>query len=588
MFNDGTTIETKLKGGNYYVDTKIDIIDGQMFFKFPYNKKLIEEIKARFERRKWHGFDEENPRKIWSAPITQRNIFQLRYLQGKYADINPYDKFDKDISLVRDEVIKYCKITNRPVYSHQVDMICAALTTHEFYWACEMGTGKTLAAFIVMEMSGIKEWFWLGPKSALRQTYYELHKWNCAISPTFYTYEGLKSVIENWPEDFPAPEGLICDEGVKVKTPTAQRSVAVKHLADSMREDHSDVYIGLLSGSPAPKSPADWYWQTEIVCPGFLRERNIHDFKHRLSLVEEREKFAGGGAYPHLITWWNDSKKCKICGETKDHAKHQSFSMEEETHTFEPSQNEVANLYKRMKGLVTVKFKKDCLDLPEIVYDVITVPPTMEILQAAKIIAAKGDSVIKTLIALRELSDGFQYVQENKGARQVIEVPCPKDDVIIEQLDLHFDIGRLNIYAGFTASIDRIIKICHKLRWNTLRVDGRGWLGQTFNGDILPDKKLLELYDSGNDRYVFVGQPGAAGMGLDLSASPTTLFYSNDYNASSRIQAEARGHRIGMSEHGGRIIDIIHLPSDKYVLDNLQAKRDLQHLTLTGIQQSLE
>ena len=39
-----------------------------------------------------------------------------------------------------------------------------------------------------------------------------------------------------------------------------------------------------------------------------------------------------------------------------------------DTHLFEESENEVARLYDRLKGLATIVHKKDCLDLPDKVY----------------------------------------------------------------------------------------------------------------------------------------------------------------------------------------------------------------------------
>ena len=66
-------------------------------------------------------------------------------------------------------------------------------------------------------------------------------------------------------------------------------------------------------------------------------------------------------------------------------------------------------------------------------------------------------------------------------------------------------------------------------------------------------------------------------MALTLTASPTELFYSNDFNGEARFQAEDRFHRAGMDKNrGATIIDFVHLPSDQLVLDNLQKKKDLQ------------
>lgn len=71
-------------------------------------------------------------------------------------------------------------------------------------------------------------------------------------------------------------------------------------------------------------------------------------------------------------------------------------------------------------------------------------------------------------------------------------------------------------------------------------------------------------------------------MGLTLTASKFICYYSNDYNAESRQQSEDRIHRAGMDTNvAPTIIDLIHLPTDLMVLENLRNKKDLQHMTLT-------
>ena len=90
-------------------------------------------------------------------------------------------------------------------------------------------------------------------------------------------------------------------------------------------------------------------------------------------------------------------------------------------------------------------------------------------------------------------------------------------------------------------------------------------------------------------RLAFIGHPGSAGMGLTLTASPAILYYSNDFNAESRIQSEDRIHRLGMDTNkGATIIDIFNLPTDEYVLDNLNKKRDLQSMTMGELSTILE
>ena len=119
-----------------------------------------------------------------------------------------------------------------------------------------------------------------------------------------------------------------------------------------------------------------------------------------------------------------------------------------------------------------------------------------------------------------------------------------------------------------------------------MRADGKGW---KTNKDTVED--ILQAFDNSHtdkEMYIekypklaFIGQPGAAGMGLNLTASPVIIYYSNDFNAESRIQSEDRVHRTGMDiNRSPTIIDIINLESDRKILENLKVKRDLQNMTL--------
>ena len=613
----------KLRAGKKMVPAEMVEHDERIYLKFPFNRKLLDIVKSNFEKRKWDG-----DKKLWHFPVTPRNLFRLNHLMGKLGN-EPYSRYDSYLDSSEAQIKKIIEVDTRGLFNHQKEMVAHGLMTKQFIWAAEMGTGKTLAAITLMEMSGVTDWFWIGPKAALRAVELEFKKWNSKIIPRFLTYEKLQRVLSEWEPGEPAPQGVIFDESSRIKTVTAKRTMASQHLADTIREEH-DGYIGLLSGTPAPKAPLDWWSQCEVACPGFLAEGDIHMMKARVGRVETREGQYGN--YPHLVTWYDDDKKCAICGLYKENAIHtKEFVLDGEEpsaevyHYFVPTKNEVANLKKRLAGLVNVKFKKDCIDLPEKIYEEIVVEPDVDTVNAAKLILATSKRVVEAITKLRELSDGFQYIETPDGkltcpecfgkktvnflekdvecprcagsgeidkmVRTAKQIPCPKDDVLIELLDLHEDIGRLNVYAGFTGSIDRIVDLCHKQGWSTIRVDGRGWDGERPDGTKI-DGNLLEVYTTpseDDEKIVFIGQPGAAGMGLTLTISPTTFFWSNDFNAENRIQAEDRGHRIGMDkERGGRIVDVFHLDTDRVIFNNLKAKRDLQKLTMEGLKKEIE
>lgn len=622
--------ECKLRVGNERKPGKLHWVGDRIYFEFGFWKPLNEEIK-KMEGRKYHGYDKVNPKKWWSIPVTARNLFQLAYLK----ELNPYARYDAQLVDVH---------TGRSLYKHQVEMMRHGLTRHYAIWACEMGTGKTLAAISLIEAvipppAKIVNpyWaeplvWWIGPKSALAAVKYEFQKWKCLVRPNFITYEGLVKAMNQWVDGTKAPRIVIFDESSRLKTPTAQRSQAGLALADGVRKDWGDDgYVILMSGSPAPKSPADWWNQCEVACPGFLVEGNIHTFSQRLGIIHERENQVTGGKYPHLVGWRDSENKCDTCGEQREHENHDAELLPEGWHPFKPCKNEVAHLYKRMQGLVLVQFKKDCLDLPEKRYVTLEITPTPSTMRAAKTIAELAPTAIKALILLRELSDGFQYIDVQDGTqvcehchgslkvtnyieqdegpakellvdcptcggagetpkivRGIKEVPCPKDDKLREQLELHEEIGRLVVYAGFTGSIDRITKICIDEGWAVLRVDGRGWQMFAENPTTEYIKAFQEMFEQ-YPRLVFVGHPGSAGMGLTLTASPTIVYFSNDFSGEARIQSEDRIHRPGMdANRGATIIDFIHLPTDAQILENLRKKRELQSISLGELNEVLE
>lgn len=629
-FVENEPYRTKLIVGKYKYPCTITKKKDRLWFQFGFNKGLMAEVKM-MAGAKWHGF-EEIPIKQWSVEDNERNRFQISYLEGN----NPYAIYDRELIPVK---------PSRNVYAHQGEILSHVITRRSSIVAAEMGTGKTLAIIEAMEWArdaGLADkWFYVAPKSALTSVQLEFDKWQSRVIPEFLTYDKLKTVVENWPPGVPPPQGVVYDESSRVKTPTSQRSKVAYYLANQIREHWGDnAFVILMSGSPAPKSPLDWWYQCEIACPGFLREGTYQKFRSNLALMSQGQTDAGQ-MFPKMITWLDDTTKCAVCGDVE--SEHALEVDDIDYHVFVPSVNEVERLYKRMNGLVIVKFKKDCLDLPEKQYRIVHCKPTQSTLNAAKLITASSSTVIKAMTLLRELSDGFQYEDVDVGmkecpgcngtktrsehmyvgpddlyedamdqavtgqfgdyekyfeervvpcslcsgvgevvkySREAVQVPCPKEDALREIIDQHDDVGRLVTYAGFTGSVERCVQVFLQEQWDVIRVDGRGWWS-TIEGD---PKTLLKIFQNSREmhpRIAFVAQPGAAGMGLTLTASPTIVYYSNDFNGESRIQSEDRIHRAGMdTNRAPTIIDLIHLQTDQLVLDNLQKKRELQQITM--------
>ena len=458
----------------------------------------------------------------------QRNRFQIGYLCGE----DVYAWFDRP--LMRHE---YRPLTRGGVpqtfMPHQADMADAGLTYHYQIFGAEMGTGKTLAAQMVIEKSGVDLVWWAGPKTSIPNIKREFRLWGFPfdrIQVEFLTYEGLVRLMDEWDGSQTLPRFFVADESSRCKNDTSQRSKACQKLADLIREKYGfDGYVIEMSGTPSPKTPCDWWSQCEIAWPGFLKEGSRRAMEERLAFMVEQEFDAG--KFKKRIGWKDDERKCAKCGDTFDEGPHEldGVTDPESYHPFEASKNEVAYLYDRLKGLVVVKHKKDCLQLPEKRYRKVVCKPTASVLRVAEAIVGAAPNAVTGMTLLRELSDGFQYREQQDGmtkcthctdgtvaewtdaddpqatyqaidlldpdlkarlVRQTVvcpacggkrevpkmvriarEIPCPKDAALKMLLDENEEVGRLVIFAGFTGSVDRIVRLCLKEKWDVVRCD---------------------------------------------------------------------------------------------------------------------
>jgi SNF2 family DNA or RNA helicase len=652
------------------VETKLLVHSGQRQYRVPatlrfdrgriwFDKSpllLKGEIKA-MRGAKWHGRDEDNPQQIWSVEDCGRNRFQLEYLAGKQV----FEWFDRPLVKCR---------YRQPLMAHQQDLADSGVTYHYQIWAAEMGVGKTLAAQSVIEHRETGIWFWVGPKTSLPNIEREFKKWNfdakishgwntdetlisnpCSIRVSsvannsgpphvvLLTYDALVKIVAEWKPEWQVPLGVIFDESSRLKNFETKRSRAAYQLAEMIRRHHGhDGYVILMSGTPSPKSPLDWWSQCEICWPGFLREGSTKSLEARLAFMSELQLDVG--LVKKRSGWRDNERKCDKCGDLA--ADHEMDSDDCESHEFKPSKNEVGFMYERLRGLVQIKHKKDCLTLPDKRYRVVKCDPSPSMLRVSDAIVKTASSTMLGLTLLRELSDGFQYREEQDGfspcnhcpdqcgkvyewfttdgefvtvgeflvatadlasrverresvcpkcngtgkaprmIRITKEVPCPKDGALKQLLEECEETGRVVIFAGFTGSVDRINRLCRGENWDVVQCDGRGFDVQVASGRM-PDIKPLDYWADleNNPRVAFVAHPESGGMSFTLTEARMAIFWSNSFKPEYRIQAEDRIHRKGMDENlGCEIVDLVHLPSDERVLRVIRENRRLELMTL--------
>ena len=431
------SIETRFALNNYWQNVVLVYDANRIFFHLHckvvngrlilngsgYNQNFNTEIKQ-MSGRQYHGYDGAPLRdfciktfgrdKIWSALDDQHNAFHIKFLEGK----RPYERFKKPL-------IQLPPIPE-PVYGHQSESIAFILTRGSCILAEDMGLGKTLEEMISRRHVKPEVSWYVAPRSALKAVEREHRKWNMPWPTEMMTPQGLVKRIKALEgQEFTPPQWLTLDEASDYKNPTSQRSQAAKIISDAMREYWGDdCFIVLMSGTPAPKSPLDLWMLAEIARPGYLIEGSVNFLRDRLAILVDRD--FGGGIHKHIIAWKDREDFCDTCGKSKaEHLppKTDEFNQTQEDlelfdppdHEFKPGKNEVKLLYKRLDGLMLVKKKSECTDLPDKRFEVIELEPSHKILQIARTIANTARTAAEALSQLCTLSDGFLYNDTASG-----------------------------------------------------------------------------------------------------------------------------------------------------------------------------
>ncbi len=648
-------------------------------------RNAIKDLMQSFEGRKYFNMDYKGPAwyphrdHFYGFPLTSRNEFLMKFITG----FNPYEPWEREIP-------ESLQPTRTCLYQHQVSMFRQMLGRRYSIIAAEMGTGKSICVIEALEWmrlhEGLKndEIVYVAPVSGVRAIQLELKKWDSPVRPTkVITYEGMRKMMRMWQDGHPAPKAVVFDESSKLKTWTTKRTRAAFQLAEAIRLEHGmKGFVTLMSGTPAPKTPEDFWPQAEIACPGFLAESSPEKFRNRLCVREAREG-AAGGVYNHIVTFLDNEKKCRACGQFEDHINHRKDYPSQiltkipdvwppvlkygenqpvlGQHEWEPSTNEVALLSNRLDGLSQVTYKKDCLDLPDKQYRIVRVKPSADTIQAFNLLKKTARSAAIAMIQARTLSDGFKYIMKETGElikcptchgkgtiqgimkedmeddseimnnfqpnlqmagyletevscdecsgeghvpqikRGMDEVESPKDDVVRTYLEEQEDIGRMVIWGAFTGTITKLTTICTQQGWNVLQISGQGWKVIMADPNEEPPsvETALKCFDHSwpqreelkrkYEKFTVVANPQAGSMGLTLTAAQVALYYSNPFSGEARIQSEDRIHRTGMdSNRSPIIVDIVHLPTDKVVINNLKNKRRLQDMSMGELMSQID
>ncbi|KAK2650700.1 hypothetical protein Ddye_018189 [Dipteronia dyeriana] len=159
--------------------------------------------------------------------------------------------------------------------------------------------------------------------------------------------------------------------------------------------------------------------------------------------------------------------------------------------------------------------------------------------------------------------------------------------VILDQLlQKLYDSGhRVLLFAQMTTTLDILQDFLELRKYSYERLDGsvraeeRFAAIRSFSGPSAEGRMTSKA--DGNNAFVFVISTRAGGVGLNLVAADTVIFYEQDWNPQVDKQALQRAHRIGQMNHVLSINLVTRNTVDEVIMRRAERKLQLSH-TVVG------
>ena len=426
-------------------------------------------------------------------------------------------------------------------YEHQLEALKRSWNKQEYAYFMEMGTGKSKvlvdnisvlydrgainAAVIVAPKGVYKNWSEREipthmPEHIIRR----IGVWNPApnkkqklqLTNLFEVTDDLKILIINV-EAFSTKKGvafvekfllthnvlMAVDESTTIKNPKAQRTKNLVKLSLQSK------YKRILTGFPVTQSPLDLYSQTEFLNAGMLGYSSFYTFQNQYAKVINRNM--GQRTFRQVVGYQNIE-------ELSDKVNQFSYRV----------------------------LKKDCLDLPDKVYqkrEVELTPEQKKVynqikdyaiaeLESSEIVSV--NSVLTQILRLHQVTCGF--VKHDQG--EEIEI---KNNRLEELLKVLEEIqGKTIIWANYQYDIKRILTTLND-------IVGTDSVATYYGGTPEEERQPIidRFQDPNSSLQYLISNTQTGGYGITLHQASNVVYYSTNYDLEKRLQSEDRAHRIG-------------------------------------------
>lgn len=491
---------------------------------------------------------------------TRKNIVVYWDYDETRALAHVIDQYQPDISLpdVPSPIMRdYAWPGIFKPFNHQKDTASFLSLRDRAFCFNEAGTGKTSAAIwaadYLMNLGLVKRVLVICPlsimhsawqadifKTAMHRTCGVAHgtasKRQKIIAESYefvvINFDGVHTVFDDlYKANF---DLIIVDEANAYKTATTRRW---KTLAKLLR---SETKLWMMTGTPAAQSPLDAFGLARLISP------------------ERVPKYTGA---------WRDRVMNQIT-----------------RFKWLPKNNATEQVHKALQPAIRFT-KKECLDLPEVVYqtrDVPLSPQTQKYYSALKkqlLVEAAGEQIsavnaAASLNKLLQISGGAVYTDK----RQIVEFDIrPRLNALQEVLAE--TLNKVVVFVPFIHTIDVVSKFLSDNDVTT----------EVIQGSVSPGQRsqIIKQFQEQTDPRVLIIQPQSAAHGITLTAADTVVFWSPVMSVETYLQCVARIDRVGQKNS----MTVVHLQGsdvERRMYSMLQGKVDSHQKLVDLYKQELE
>ncbi|KAM0674802.1 putative DNA helicase ino80 [Gurleya vavrai] len=147
---------------------------------------------------------------------------------------------------------------------------------------------------------------------------------------------------------------------------------------------------------------------------------------------------------------------------------------------------------------------------------------------------------------------------------------------VIDKLLIKLKLGghRVLIYFQMTKMMDLMEDYCIKKGYTYCRLDGSCRLNAR--------RDTVNNWQNSDEKFIFLLSTRAGGLGINLTAADTVIFYDSDWNPTMDQQAMDRAHRLGQTKDVTVYRLITKDTIEERVMEKAMRKGEIQKMVIQG------